>query len=75
LRPPLKHLVYEKVKQQKHMLDTDLLAELNRENLEVSMRELNKVLLHLEILGKLTVRWVGKEKRRIESKEKYPEES
>lgn len=75
MRPPLKHLVYEKVKQQKHMLDTDLLAELNRENLEVSMRELNKVLLHLEILGKLTVRWVGKEKRRIESKEKYPEES
>ena len=75
MRPPLKHLVYEKVKQQKHMLDTDLLAELNRENLEVSMRELNKVLLHLEILGKLTVRWVGKEKRRIESKEKLPEES
>ena len=75
MKPPLKYLVYEKVKQQKNTSDTDLLADLNRDNLAISMRELNKALFHLEILGLLTVRWIGKEKRRIEIVEKRSEES
>jgi len=62
--------VYERVKQAKNMVDTDLLVELNKNGWDVSMRDLNKVLLQLEILGLVTVRWMGKDKRRIEVVEK-----
>ena len=66
LRYPLKNYVYERLKQTKNIADTDLLVELNKNGWDVSMRDLNKVLLQLEILGLVTVRWMGKEKRRIE---------
>ncbi len=72
MKTPLKNLVYEKIKQHKNIFDTELLTELDD---GVSMKQLNKVLFHLEILGLLTVRWVGKEKRRIELVEKEPEEA
>jgi hypothetical protein len=39
-----------------------------------SVNELNKVLLHLEILGLVSIRWIAKEKRRIEVVEKPPED-
>ena len=66
----MKNYVYERVKQAKNMADTDLLAELNKNGLDVTMRDLNKVLLQLEIMGLITVRWMGKDKRRIEAVEK-----
>lgn len=62
--------MYEKVKQQKNIVDTDLLADLNRNGHEITFKELNKVLFHLEILGLISVRWVGKDKRRVEVVEK-----
>ncbi len=63
---PLKALVYEIVQGQGNITDTDLLSELKKRGVEVSERELNKILLHLEIQGLVSVRWVGKDKKRIE---------
>jgi len=57
--------VYELVKEKKHATDEEILALLNKSD-GCSMNELNKALLDLEILGLITVRWVAKEKRRIE---------
>jgi len=53
------------VKEKKHTTDEELLAILNKSE-GYSMHELNKALLDLEILGTISVRWVAKEKRRIE---------
>lgn len=66
----MKNTVYEKVKQEKNIVDTDLLAELNKDDREITFKEMNKVLFKLEILGLVTVRWVGKDKRRVEVVEK-----
>ena len=57
--------MYELVKEKKHATDEEILALLNKSD-GCSMNELNKALLDLEILGLITVRWVAKEKRRIE---------
>ena len=62
----LKNYIYERVNQAKNLVDTELLVELNKNGWEISMRELNKVLFHLEIMGLIIVRWIGKDKRRIE---------
>lgn len=69
MRYPLRNYVYERVKQSKNMTDTELLTELNKNGWNLSMRELNRILLQLEIQGLITVRWMGKEKRRIEAVE------
>ena len=39
---------------------------LKKAGVEATMRDINKILLHLEILNLVSVRWAGKEKRRIE---------
>jgi Fe2+ or Zn2+ uptake regulation protein len=66
MKYPLRNMVYEKMKQTNAMTDKDLLAELQRDGEDVSMRDLNKVLMQLEILGLITLRWQTKDKRRIE---------
>lgn len=66
LKALLKNYVYEKVKQVKSITDTDLLNELVKNGFDVNMSMLNRVLLKLEILGLISVSWVGKDKRRIE---------
>jgi|TARA_B100001750_G_scaffold192899_1_gene163813 hypothetical protein len=66
LRIPLKNVVYEKISQKTQITDLDLIKELNKEGWNVSMINLNKVLLNLEILGLIFVRWIGKDSRRIE---------
>ena len=53
------------------MTDEELLDLLNKTG-SYSINELNKALLDLEILGSITVRWVAKEKRRIELVEAAP---
>ena len=53
------------VKEKKHTTDEELLTIVNKSD-GYSMHELNKALLDLEILGTISVRWVAKEKRRIE---------
>ncbi len=65
MRPPLRFSVLELIKEKKHATDDELLELLSKTE-SYSMHELNKALLDLEILGMISVRWVAKEKRRIE---------
>ncbi len=66
MKYPLRNIVFEKMKQEENSTDKDLLVELQRAGEDISMRDLNKVLMQLEILGLVTVRWQTKDKRRIE---------
>ncbi len=66
MKYPLRNIVAEKMKQHENSTDKELLAELQREGEDVSMRDLNKVLMQLEILGIITLRWQTKDTRRIE---------
>jgi len=70
LRYPLKNIIYEKLKQQKNTLDVDLLNELKKEDSNITMKDLNKALMSLEIMGLVSVRWVRKDARRVEIIEK-----
>jgi len=65
LKPPLRFAVLEIVKEKKHVTDDELLTIISKGG-GYSIHELNKALLDLEILGTISVRWVAKEKRRIE---------
>ena len=65
MRPPLRFAVYEIIKEKKHATDEEILGLINKTE-SYSMHELNKALLDLEILGSISVRWMAKEKRRIE---------
>jgi hypothetical protein len=66
LKYPLRNIVYEKLKQEEVTTDKELLTMLQRDGEDVSMRDINKVLMQLEILGLITLRWQTKDKRRIE---------
>ena len=63
---PLKNIIYEKINNAKHTTDKDLLKILIKEKLDVSQKDINKILLHLEIMNLISVRWDGKDKKRIE---------
>ncbi len=65
MRTPLRFALYELIKEKKHATDEELLDILGKGE-SYSMHELNKALLDLEILGSISVRWVAKEKRRVE---------
>ncbi len=65
MNSPLKFKVYEYLKDVKHATDEQLFEFLNK-NGGCSKNELNKVLMQLEILGLVSIRWVAKEKRRVE---------
>ena len=65
MQPPLRFVVYDFLKTEKNATDAEILEMLNKLG-PCSMTELNKVLLQLEILGLVDVRWIGKDKRRIE---------
>jgi len=65
MNAPLRFTVLEILKEKKHATDEEILTLLNKGN-SYSMHELNKALLDLEILGSISVRWVAKEKRRVE---------
>ncbi len=66
MKYPLRNIVFDKMKQDNVSTDKDLLAELQRDGEDISMRDLNKVLMQLEILGLITLRWQTKDRRRIE---------
>jgi len=65
VKPPLRYQVIEFVKEKKATTDDEILEFLN-ESGACSINELNKCLMDLEILGSISVRWVAKEKRRVE---------
>ncbi len=66
MKYPLRNIVFEKMKTQGNATDKELLAELQRDGEDISMRDLNKVLMQLEILGLISIRWQTKDTRRIE---------
>ncbi|MHB8566777.1 MAG: hypothetical protein ACYC7D_01865 [Nitrososphaerales archaeon] len=66
MKYPLRNIVFEKMKQHDTLTDKELLTGLQRDGEDVSMRDLNKVMMQLEILGLITVRWQSKDVRRIE---------
>jgi hypothetical protein len=75
LRYPLRYAAFEWVKEKKSATDDDLLEAMNKNGGKCSPDELDKLLMQLEILGLVTIRWVSKDKRRIEVVEKPAEET
>jgi hypothetical protein len=74
VRYPLRFAAFEWIKEKKRASDEDMLEALNKNGAKCSPDELDKLLMQLEILGLVTVRWVGKDKRQIECVEKPEEE-
>lgn len=74
MKYPLRYAAFEWLKEKKSATDVDMLEALNKNGSRCSPDELDKVLMNLEILGLVTVRWVAKDKRRLEVVEKLEEE-
>jgi hypothetical protein len=70
MKYPMRYAAFEWLKEKKAATDAELLEALNKNGSKCSPEELNKVLMQLEINGLVTVRWVGKDKRRLEVVEK-----
>lgn len=75
MRYPLRYAAFEWIKEKKSITDDDLIEALNKNGSKCSPDELDKLLMQLEILGLVTIRWVAKDKRRIEMVEKPTEEA
>jgi len=63
---PLKNVVYDVIKLEKNTTDDELIKLLKKQNIETSRNDINKILLHLEIMNLISVRWIGKNSKRIE---------
>ncbi len=74
MRYPLRYAAFEWLQQKKSSTDDELLEVLNKNGTKCSPDELDKLLMQLEILGLVTIRWVSKDKRRVEFVEKQAEE-
>jgi len=74
MRYPLSYAAFEWIKEKRSTTDDDLLEALNKNGNRCSPAELDKLLMQLEILGLVSIRWVAKDKRRIEFQEKSAEE-
>ena len=72
---PLKNVVYDIIKSEKNTTDEELIKLLKKQNIETSKNNLNKILLHLEILNLISVRWMGKNSKRIELFESNDQQS
>jgi DNA-binding PadR family transcriptional regulator len=75
MRYPLRYAAFEWIKEKKSATDDDLMEALNKNGSKCSPDELDKLLMQLEILGLITIRWVAKDKRRLETVEKPTEEA
>ena len=75
MRYPLRYAAFEWIKEKKSTTDDDLIEALNKNGSKCSPDELDKLLMQLEILGLVTIRWVAKDKRRVEMVEKPSEEA
>lgn len=56
----------EKIKEVGNLSDNDLLSILDKGGVQITIADLNKTLLDLEIFGLVRVSWLTKDKRRIE---------
>ena len=71
----MKFAAFEWVKEKKSATDDELMEAMNKNGNKCSPDELDKLLMQLEINGLITLRWVSKDKRRIEVVEKPGEEA
>jgi len=62
-----KNTIFEKIKQETSLTDKELLKSLTKTGLVLSNAEFDKTLLDLEIEGLITVSWITKDTRRIET--------
>ena len=70
-----KNTIFEKIKQEASLTDKELLKSITKTGLVLSNAEFDKTLLDLEIEGLITVSWITKDTRRIETiKEKEEED-
>lgn len=56
----------EKIKEVGNLSDNELISSLEKEGVQITVADLNKTLLDLEIFGLVRVSWLTKDKRRIE---------
>lgn len=56
----------EKIKEAGNLSDNELISNLEKEGVQITVADLNKTLLDLEIFGLVRVSWLTKDKRRIE---------
>lgn len=66
LKYPIKNIILDKIRDSRNINDVELVNSLEKDGVQISESDLNKVLLDLEILGLIKVSWVTKDKRRIE---------
>lgn len=66
LKYPLRNIVLEKIKEVGNLSDSELLNNLEKDGVQITVADLNKTLLDLEIFGLVRVSWLTKDKRRIE---------
>lgn len=65
-RMPLKNLVYDTIKENGSLTDSELAKKLVKKGCVIPDDIFNKLLLDLEILGLVKVSWLTKDTRRIE---------
>jgi arginine repressor len=66
LKYPLRNIIFEKIKEVGNLSDNELISNLEKEGVQITVADLNKTLLDLEIFGLVRVSWLTKDKRRIE---------
>jgi arginine repressor len=66
LKYPIRNIVLEKIKEVGNLSDNELLSNLEKDGVQITVADLNKTLLDLEIFGLVRVSWLTKDKRRIE---------
>lgn len=63
---PLKNTVYDKIKENESLTDTELSKALIKDGIIIAEDRFNKLLLDLEIMGLIKVSWLTKDTRRVE---------
>ncbi len=63
---PLKNSVFDKIKENGSLTDSELSKALIKDGFVIAEDRFNKLLLDLEIMGLIKVGWLTKDKRRIE---------
>lgn len=66
MKYPLRNLILEKIRETNTLTDSDLMNNLEKDGIQITESDVNKILLDLEIFGLIRVNWVSKDKRRIE---------
>ena len=63
---PLKNSVFDKIKEHGSLTDSELSKALIKDDFVIPEDRFNKLLLDLEIMGRINVTWLTKDTRRIE---------